>query len=150
MNPALMDAVRKRRAAMALGRGVSRRNFIQTAAGAAAAGAAIGSGLWQPRLLQARSLDPNPIPGGSPLLGGAFHVYGPGFPDFDPPDAEPSSITDFNGFVGLAYISGTCTRTNEVTGQQVELPYLFNDMRFMRGVYRAMDGRPHQGTFGFV
>jgi TAT (twin-arginine translocation) pathway signal sequence len=150
MNPAMMNAVRTRQAARAPGNGLSRRNFIRTAAGAAAAGAAIGSGLWQPRLLQARTLDPVPIPGGSPLLGGAFHIYGPGFPDFDPPDAEPSTITDFNGFVGLAYISGTCTRTNEVTNEQVELPYLFNDMRFMRGVYKATDGRLHQGTFGFV
>jgi hypothetical protein len=125
---------------------------MRTAAGAAAAGYAIGSGFWPAGRLQARgaAADPVPIPGGSPLLGGAFHVYGPGFPDFDPPDSEPSSITDFNGFVALAFISGSVIRTDLVTRQQVELPYLFNDMRFMHGTYRAIDGRIRRGTFGFV
>ena len=60
---------------------------------------------------------PVPIPGGTPVLGGDFHVFGPGFPGFDPPDAEPSTITDFNGFLGFAYISGEVTRTNTVTGE---------------------------------
>jgi hypothetical protein len=151
MNPALLNAVSKRLAPSAGGNGVSRRRFIRTAAGAAAAGYAIGGGFLSRTPLLARAgADPVPIPGGSPLLGGGFHIYGPGFPDFDPPDSEPSTITDFNGFVGLAFISGSVIRTNVITRQQVELPYLFNDMRFMRGLYRGSDGRNRQGTFGFV
>ena len=95
--------------------------------------------------------DPLPIPGGTPALGGGFHVYGP-TPDgsFDPIDAEPSLITNFNGVVGLAYISGTVTRTKISTGERVELPFNNADMRFMQGVYRGVDGKPRQGTFALI
>jgi hypothetical protein len=54
-----------------------------------------------------------PVPGGSRAHGGAFRIFGPGL--VDPPDAEPSTITDFDGFVGLAFLSGTVTRTNTTT-----------------------------------
>ncbi len=129
----------------------SRRSFLRTTAAAMAAGAVVETGLARPASAKTKpSADPQPIPGGSPLLGGGFHVYGPGFPDFDPPDAEPASITDFRGFVGLAYISGTVLRTQRSTGDTATLPFLFSDMRFMQGVYRAADGRARQGTFGFI
>jgi hypothetical protein len=75
-------------------------------------------------------------------------VFGPGL--IDPANAEPSSITHFNGFVGLAYISGSVTRTNTKTGEVRTLPFLESDMRFMKGVYRGTDGQTHQGAFGFV
>ncbi|HEX5071991.1 MAG TPA: hypothetical protein VFW03_02225 [Gemmatimonadaceae bacterium] len=65
-------------------------------------------------------------------------------------DAEPATITNFNGFVGLAYINGMVTRRNRVTGETVELPFLGSDMRFMTGVYRGDDGRVRRGTFGFI
>jgi hypothetical protein len=65
--------------------------------------------------------------------GTPFHVM---FPDSE----EPSSITDFNGFVGATDIQGTGT-----SGLLFDL-----DMRFMKGVYVGMDGRVHRGTFGFV
>src|SRR5262245_10381782 len=82
---------------------MSRRQFIRTGAGMAAFGTALGAGLWGPRLGKAHQAhEPVPIPGGTPVFDGEFHVFGPGFPDFDPPDAEPSTITDFNGFLGLA------------------------------------------------
>ena len=130
----------------------SRRQFVGNTAGAMLAGATLGGVVWPARSVAAQSAsDPRPIPGGTPDLGGAFHVYGPGFPGgSDGPDAEPSSITDFNGFVGLAFISGTVRRTTRSTGATVELPFLFNDMRFMQGVYVGTDGRHRQGTFGFV
>jgi hypothetical protein len=78
-------------------------------------------------------------------------VFGP-TPDgsFDPIDAEPSTITNFNGFVGLAYISGTVTRTNTATGEVLTLPFVDSDMRFMKGVFRGTDGRLHHGAFAFV
>src|SRR5262245_38633792 len=96
----------------------SRRRFGRTAAGAAILGATWGAGLWRPRLAWAHNAhEPVHIPGGTPVLGGAFHVFAPGAPGVDPADAEPASITDFNGFIGLAYISGTVTRTNTKTGE---------------------------------
>ena len=75
-------------------------------------------------------------------------MFGPG--TIDPADAEPSSITDFNGFVGIAFISGTVTRTNVKTGEVRTLPFLQSDMRFMKGDFRGTDGKVHQGTFAFV
>jgi hypothetical protein len=68
----------------------------------------------------------------------------------DPIDAEPSSIANLNGVVGLAYIDGTVTRTRISTGETEELPFIGSDMRFMQGVYRGVDGKPRQGTFGFI
>ena len=82
--------------------------------------------------------------GGSPLIG--YHVYGPGFPGLDPADAEPSTITNLNGVVGLAYISGMVTRTTISTGEKARLPFLGSDMRFMQGFYRGVDGKPRQGS----
>jgi hypothetical protein len=128
---------------------MSRREFARTAAGAAMIGGAFGAGLWRPGLAEAHgSREPKPIPGGTPLLGGLFHVFGPGI--IDPPDAEPSSITDFNGFIGLAFINGTVTRTNTVTNEVRTLPFVNSDMRFMKGVFKGTDGRTHQGAFAFV
>jgi hypothetical protein len=85
-------------------------------------------------------------------LGGTFHVFGPGPTGMglDPIDAEPITITDFNGFAGLAYISGTVTQTNTSTGEVLTLPFLDSDMRFMKGVYRGTDGSIHQGAFALV
>jgi hypothetical protein len=133
-------------------RGLSRREFVRSTGGAAAAAAALGAGLLRPQPLSAAAPDdPLPIPGGSPALGGGFHVYGP-TPDgsFDPIDAEPATITNLDGVVGLAYVDGTVTRTRISTGQRDELPFIASDMRFMQGIYRGVDGKPRQGTFGFI
>jgi hypothetical protein len=118
-------------------RALSRRQIIKTAAGGTAA--ALGSGLWLPGLAQAAgstSTDPKPIP--ETLFPGApFHVLSPG-------SEEPATIYDFNGFVGATEIQGAGTGTGTDR-------LLFDvDMRFMQGVYVGMDGRVHQGTFGFV
>lgn len=131
---------------------MTRRQFARTAAGTAMAGAVVGSALWKPTGVKAfASTDPVPIPGGSPALGGVYHIFGPGpAGSLDPIDAEPATITDFNGFVGLAYINGTVTRTNTKTGEVRVLPTLFSDMRFMQGVYRGVDGKPHRGAFALV
>jgi hypothetical protein len=126
---------------------VSRRQFARTAAGSAFA-AAVGSRLLTPSLVEAASFAPVPIPGGSPVLGGAYHVFGPAA--FDPADAEPATITNLNAAVGLAYVSGMVTQTNIKTGDVVRLPFVDSDMRFMQGVFRGTDGRVHQGAFAFV
>jgi hypothetical protein len=133
-------------------RAVSRRLFARTAAGAAVASATLGSGLWRPGLARAGgSPQPIPIPGGSPLLGGDFHVFGP-TPDgsFDPIDAEPITITDFKGSVGLAYISGMVTQKNTATGEVLTLPFVGSDMRFMKGLFRGTDELFHRGAFALV
>src|SRR5262249_21874935 len=114
---------------------VSRRQFVRASAGAVVAGAAIGSGILHPSVAHAfENADPVPIPGGTPLLGGGFHVWAPGA---DSIDAEPITITDFNGFVGLAYITGMVTRRNRKTNAVEVRPFKGADMRFMQGTYRA-------------
>jgi hypothetical protein len=131
----------------------SRRRVMRTALGVTTVGIA-GIGLRRAGRVRADGAAPVPIPGGSPaivaLTGQLFHVYGPAAPDFDPPDAEPSTITDFNGEIGLAYIDGLCRRTDTTTGAVRELPFVGSDMRFMRGAYRGVDGQVHRGTFAFI
>src|SRR5437588_150043 len=93
---------------------LSRRQFLHSAAGAA--GLALA---WGPGLAKADgSGDPVPIPGG--IGGGVFRVFGPAL--LGPANQEPSTITNFNGFVGLAYINGMVTQTNTRTGQVRRLP----------------------------
>jgi hypothetical protein len=126
---------------------LSRRRFLRSAAGAA--GTILGSNL----LPQARAdaSDPTPIPGGNYFLGfpgPLFQVFGPAL--INPVDAEPITITNFNGFVGLAYITGMVTETNTTTGAQRKLPFQMADMRFMRGVFRDQSGQVRQGTFALV
>jgi hypothetical protein len=99
------------------------------------------------------SREPVPITGGSPVLGGGFHVFAPGpgaGVGIDPIDAEPSTITDFNGSLGLAYISGQVTETHTATGKVRTLPFVNSDMRFMKGVFRGTDGRTFEGAFALV
>jgi hypothetical protein len=133
---------------------LSRRRLFQLAAGTAAASTVLAPRLLQPVVATARQGDgtPKPIPGGSAKIAGAFgtpyHVYGPGA--IDPSDAEPATITDFNGTVGLAYPSGMVTRINTQTGEVARKPFNDADMRFMSGVYRGTDGNTHQGTFVFI
>jgi len=126
---------------------VSRRQFARTAAGSALA-AAVASRFFTPGVAQAASFAPVPIPGGTPALGGAYHVFGPAA--FDPADAEPATITNLDAKVGLAYVSGMVTQTNIKTGDVVRLPFVDSDMRFMQGVFRGTDGKVHQGAFAFV
>jgi hypothetical protein len=124
---------------------MARGTFIRTAGGATAA--LLGAGLGLPMIAEAKSkpvVDPKPIPFTEDFgTGTPFHVRAPGV--FHPADDEPSTITDFNGFVGIAFIQGTGrdTTTNEAL--------LFDvDMRFMDGLYVGVDGKHHQGTFGFI
>lgn len=114
-------------------RALSRRQVIASAASGTAL--ALGASLWAPDVAEAAShtsTSPRPIP--EVLIPGtSFHVLSPG-------SEEPSTITDFNGFVGATDIQGKGTDG-----------LLFDvDMRFMQGVYVGLDGRVHRGTFGFV
>ena len=125
-------------------RALSRRGFLGLSA--AASGLAFAN-LAAPPLAHAakESRLPNPIPGGMQLLG----PEGPLFHFFLPsPTTEPSLITDFQGFVGLAGVGGRGTRT-EPGGEPRHL-FFDSDNRFMTGTFVGRDGKIHHGTFGFV
>ncbi len=78
----------------------------------------------------------SPIPG-TVFPGAPFHIKLPGA------GAEPSAITDFNGFVAIADIEGT--------GNGAGSGLTFGaDMRFMTGTFKGTDNRIHRGTFGFI
>jgi hypothetical protein len=125
--------------------GPSRRQFLAAGAGLGAAGVlgtqVIGAG---PALAARRAGDPRPIPGGTQFLAPdnneVFHVFVPG-------EGEPNSITDFNGFVGVAHIQGTGTGTG--TGANTGLSFDI-DNRFITGEYIALNGRHSNATFGFL
>jgi hypothetical protein len=114
----------------------SRREFLVAGAGLGAAGflgaQVIGA---DPALAARRAGAPRPIPGGVQPFGPGtevFHVFPPGA-------GEPSTITDFNGFVGVAHIQGAGA------GLTFDV-----DNRFMTGEYIALNGRHFNATFGFL
>lgn len=122
-------------------RAMSRGALIKGAAGAG--GAAVTSGLWMPALARAgrrTTAAPKPVPP-NPALGG-LHIYLPG------ENAEPSSITDLNGFVGIGAVTGAGTAT--LADGSTQRLFFEVDNRFMRGEYVGEDGRLHHGTFAFT
>jgi hypothetical protein len=104
----------------------------------------MGVGLFPSSVLAAKptSTAPKPTANISNLFGTDFHLtfFGPGI--------DPSSIGDFNGFVGVADVQGTGTATNPDGSTETLL--FDTDMRFMSGVYVGQDGAVHKGAFGFV
>ncbi len=124
-------------------RAVARRQFMRTAAGIG--GVVLGARVLLPHAMQAApgsGVAPRPIPGGITVDSQLFHIFLPGS------GAEPSTITDFNGFVGIADVTGN--GTGMMPGQTpVRLPFEA-DVRFMTGLYVGEDGRHHQGTFAFI
>jgi hypothetical protein len=89
-------------------------------------------------------------PGGNPFGGPAVHFGLPGPADNTIPTlprvigGEPSTITDFNGFIGVGHVEGTGT---DNAGNTL---FWDVDLRFMDGVFQGDDGTIHQGTFAFV
>jgi len=132
---------------------VTRRQFLQAGAIALAAGLAP---LDAVAANGRPAADPRPTWYGTQFLGPSgplFHAQAPGYPipdtDTDPATHDPATITDFNGFVGLAYVGGQGTHHDHGTGQTTTV-YWEVDMRFMVGEYIGKDGRHNHGTFGFV
>ena len=122
----------------------SRRAFIGGTA-AAATGATLGSGLLWPAAGSAAARSnraPKPTTNAVTISGVTFHFtsFGRGM--------DPSSITDFNGLVGVADVRGKGTARNP--DGSVETLLFDTDMRFMKGVYVAQDGKTYHATFGFV
>ena len=87
-----------------------------------------------------------PIPGGEDLFnnGSPFHFYLPA------PGFEPMVITDFNGDVGFAELQGHWGQMSGPGPLPVGVLNWDADIRFMVGDYVGVDGKVHQGTFGFV
>jgi hypothetical protein len=124
-------------------RSMSRRRFLHAAAGTLGA---LGAGLLCPTPVRAAGRDPKPIPA-------VFNFPGPAdqMSDGTPahPGNDPSSINDFDGYIGVAAMQGTGTGTNTDTGDMT--PFLFDsDLRFMQGVYRSLDGRFIEGSLVLV
>jgi len=143
MDTANFDALRSGVAGHHARHRLSRRAFMGSAAGLAAT--AVGTGLLRPgAAFGARRPNSAPKPTTSVLSfnGVDFHTT------FFAPGADPSAITDFNGFVGVADVQGTGTATNP-DGSTESLKF-DTDMRFMSGVYVGEDNAVHKGVFGFV
>jgi len=130
------------------------------------AGAALGSGLWAPNAALADDDDgekrcgvPLPLPHTTAGPFGPLHFYFPGPIDgsASPTDAtgthpegrDPSTITNFDGFVGGVDMNFSGMARDRKTG--VEAPYTFHtDSRFMIGDFIASDQSRHKGAFAFL
>jgi hypothetical protein len=105
-------------------------------------------------VLEGRSLPsgtPIPIPGAIPNFhrdgGPDIHFQLPGPADNTNTGrvgGEPSTITNFNGFIGVAHVQGTGT---DNSGNSL---FWDTDLRFMKGVFQDSDGNIQKGTFAFV
>ena len=129
---------------------VSRRRFLQAAAGATVFGAVGGATALFPNSASAAAPGIGlalPIPATLDILGADFHVQAPPLTGVD---TDPASVYNFQGAAGIAFISGMVERTDRKTGTTRLLPYLSNDMRFMQGVFRGRDGHERKVTFGFI
>jgi hypothetical protein len=126
------------------GERLTRRAFLGSTAGAT--GAILGSSLLRP----AAALAGNPHTDSTPSpTTSKFSVNGMDFSTtFFGPGVDPSTISDFNGFVGVADVQGTGTATNPDGSTETLL--FDTDMRFMSGTYVGKDGHNYRGTFGFV
>lgn len=132
----------------------SRRQFLQGSV--ALLGTVASLGFSQGTVLAAKPGTgiPKPLPDFSPLL---FDVFGVDIPFFLPievdpftgeldPLANPSTITDFNGFIGLVEAAGVSDAENNADG----VPRTWAcDVRFMEGVFADRAGRKQRGAFGF-
>jgi hypothetical protein len=82
-----------------------------------------------------------------PFPGVEIHVQAP---PFTGEDTDPSTVWNFQGASGIAFIDTEVTRTDKTTGAQQVLPSLDNHMNFNQGLYVGQDGRVREGTFAFV
>jgi hypothetical protein len=129
-------------------RALSRRKFLSTAA--LAGGAVMTSPLWAAKLAEAAAFaeaDPRFIPGGTTLPHPPFLAPPNNFFHFFFPGAgDPSTITDFDGMVGVADV-GFNGGTSVLDGQRLVWKA---DVRFMKGTYVGTEGDTRTGAFAFI
>jgi len=84
--------------------------------------------------------------GAMPVPPGGPHIFAPGPRSLglQGPQANPSSVGNFDGTVALAYLKG------RATGGDGHRFLMLNDMRIMTGDYLAGDGSRHHGSFAFI
>jgi hypothetical protein len=122
-------------------RTLSRRTLLKAGVATTAIVAASGFGAIRAAAAGPGPGVPRPVAPNPNLFG--LRVYGVAIGE------EPSTITDFNGMVGGAFVAGTGVGTNTATGA-TETLISDVDMRFMKGVFRGTDGRVHQGTYTLI
>jgi len=84
--------------------------------------------------------------GAMPVPPAGPHIFAPGPRSLglQGPQANPSSVGDFDGTVALTYLKG------RATGGDGHRFLMLNDMRIMTGDYLAADGSRHHGSFAFI
>ncbi len=137
---------------------VSRRHFLVFTAGSVAGVAATSLSL--PALAGEHEGEdevivaaPRPIPGGitigPPVISPpAVMIHHFPFAAAVIPFRDPSQITDFKGFMTNCRVTGRGTGT-DANGTRTRLAYQV-DNGFMQGKFVGLDGRRHEGTFGFT
>jgi hypothetical protein len=142
--------------------GLSRRQLIRTAAGTAGAGVLVGSGLWKPVMAngndegEGHCAVPLPI---THLNPSNAHFFFPGPVDgsawptdplgVQPNGRDPSTITNFQGFIGQADLDFSGIGRDTQTGRTSRYDF-HTDTRFMKGVFIGSDEQRHNGTFAFI
>jgi hypothetical protein len=125
------------------GRSVSRRAFMQGAAGVA--GLSLAAAHWTPGQAAKPNLgEPLPIPTVRQTPFGPIHqniALDQGL--------DPSLITDFQGVAGAAELTLTGVGTDTTADQTAQYDFSM-DVRFMQGEFIGADGQHHQGTFASV
>jgi hypothetical protein len=129
---------------------ISRRRFLGAGVGASVIGGALVAGLLRPVSASAAPGIGNvlPIPSTLEVFGEAIHVQAPLL--FTAPNTDPSTVWNFQGASGIAFMDTSVTRTNRKTGEQQVLPSTMNHMTFMQGIYIGRDGHVREGTFSLV
>ena len=129
---------------------MSRRRFLQAATRASAVGAALGGGLLVPRTAEAGPGvgDVLPVPSTLNFFGIDAHVQAPPFTGVD---TDPSTVWNFQGYSGIAFINTTAKQRDRKTGNvQGNLESTSNHMTFMQGVFQGRDGHVRAGTFSLI
>ena len=129
---------------------ISRRTFLRAGVGASAMGAALGAGLLRPITASAAPGIGNvlPIPTTmEPIPGEEIHLQAPFFTGRN---TDPSTVWNFQGASGFAFMDTSVTSTHRKTSEVQVLPSTFNHMAFMQGIYIGRDGHVREGTFSFV
>ena len=129
---------------------ISRRTFLRAGIGASAMGAALGAGLLRPVAASAAPGIGNVLPIPStlePFPGVEIHVQAP---PFTGPNTDPSTVWNFQGASGIAFMDTSVTRTHRKTGEVQVLPSTMNHMTFMQGIYIGRDGHVPESISSFV